>query len=128
MRLAEDSHLSALPCSSFSSALLAPEGTDTLCSMMGSLPYMPRNCTCSACPVERADELNFLQEKKGHCACRVSWVFVGGVDKNISNFHIIREKMHVAASTQASSLSEFVVKFPLESKKNNSSQFLQSKG
>lgn len=82
------------------------------------LSYMPRTCTCSACPVERADELNFHQEKEAHCAYRGSWVFVGTVDKNISNFHIIREKMHAAACTQASSLSEFVVKFPLESKKN----------
>lgn len=98
--------------------LLSPistEGTGTLCSRMGcTSPLHAQDCTCPACPVERADELNFHQEKEAHCAARGSWVFVGGVDKNIQIFPIIRQKIHVAACTQASSLSDFVIKLPFE--------------
>lgn len=45
-----------------------------------------------------------------------------GADKHIPFFHIIREKMCVAACIQESSLYELVASFHLEGNKNNSSQ------
>lgn len=122
VRPSEVSCLSALPYSLFSSALLAPQGTDTLCSRMGcTSPLHAQDLHLFFLPSGKSNELNFHQEKEAHCACKGSWVFGGGVDKNIPNFPVLRQKIHAAARTQASSLSHFVVKFPLESKNNNSS-------
>lgn len=107
-----------------SSPLLAPPGTNTSCPRTGCTSPPRAQVLHLVLLVQWKEQTNWIstRRKKPAVSARALRCLLAGADKHIPFFHIIREKMCVAACMQESSLCEFVVNFRLEGNENNSFQ------